>query len=143
MSELERKERCWRLLDDLRGLLDQGWFYQGSKPGRSQSECRTTECADLLAIVAELCGDCQRMADALNEMLVQTVALEMGTEALRKVTGVNLVSLAHMYEGLARDLAAAGNHALDTIGDKHNVTKREQFRIEEAEPQCLCDSGDR
>lgn len=143
MASTERPDSCWQLLDQLQGLLMQGWFYQGSKPGRSQSESRTTECADLLALVAELCGDTQRMADALNEILVSAIALEMGTEALRKLTGIDLVKLAQMYQQLAMDLATAGNRALDTIGGNYNDTQREQFAgTKTTDAQCLPGSGD-
>lgn len=143
MSIAERTDRCWQLLDQLHALLSQGWFYQGSHPGRSQSECRSTECADLLALVAELCGDSQRMADELNEILVAAIALEMGTDTLRKLTGVDLVTLAQMYQQLAADLATAGNRALDTIGANYNGTKREQFAGTKApDTQCLPGGGD-
>lgn len=138
----EHVRKCWELVDHLRGVLDQGWFYKGSAPGRDQSECRTTECSDLLGLVAELCADCRGMADELNDILVSSVALDMGTETLRKLSGVDLVALAQMYAQLGADLATAGNRALDTIGETYNGTERQQFGTTATEPQRLCSSGD-
>jgi hypothetical protein len=120
----QRVEECWQLLDRLRGLLSQGWYYAGSEPGRSQSECRKTECADILALTAELCADSKRMADALGNILIEAVRLKIGTETIRNLVGVDIVTLTMMYEQLADDLAAAGNRALDTIGKNNGDTQR-------------------
>lgn len=139
----ESREKCRELLDHVHGLLDQGWFYQGSAPGRSQSECRVTECSDLLGLVAELCGDCQRMAEALDGLLAEAKALNIGPTELRKFVGVDLVALATMHRKLAQDLAQAGNRALDTIGANSDGTteRRQQFREQATEPQRVCDSS--
>lgn len=141
MLDDERVEQCWQLLDALRGLLSQGWYYVGAEPGRSQSECRKTECSDLLGLVAELCADSKRVADALGNILVAAVKLQIGTETIRNLVGVDIVTLTMMHEQLAEDLAAAGNRALDTIG-KNDGTKRFTARTQAPESQCLPSSGD-
>lgn len=127
---MNHAEERWRLLCEIRGLLSQGWFYKGSFPGESQSECRTTECSDLLGLVAELCGDCDRMADALNAILLSAMRLNLGTETLKQLIGLDLVALAKMHTELARGLAATGNRALDIIGGTYNGTQRQQFDID-------------
>lgn len=141
MLDDERVEQCWRLLDELRGLLSQGWYYVGAEPGRSQSECRKTECSDLLGLVAELCADSQRVADALGNILTTAVRLQIGTETIRNLVGIDVVTLTMMHEQLAEDLAAAGNRALDTIG-KNDGTKRFTTRTKAPESQRIPSGGD-
>lgn len=125
------REKCRDLIDRIQGLLDQGWFYTGSPPGRGLSERRVTECSDLLGLVAELCGDCQKMADALEQLLLEAAELDVTPDQLRKVVGVDLVSLGAMHNALAHDLAAAGSRALDMIGDSDG---KKQRRLEATDP---------
>jgi hypothetical protein len=107
--------KLWQLLDHARGLLDQGWFYKGSYPGRDQSECRVTECLDLLGLLAELVGDVQRMGEACEALADEGKELGIPPADLRKLLGVDLARLAAVYTQLAKELSTAGNRAIDSL----------------------------
>lgn len=118
------QEQCTKLaqfVDHVQGLLGQGWFYQGSAPGRDQSECRITECFDLLALLAELVGDIQRMGDACEAFVVEGKALGLSTQAINAMVGVDLAKLAIAHQQLATELSAAGNRAVELVGAAKHV----------------------
>lgn len=140
MLDDQRVHQCWTFLDRVRGILEQGWFYVGAPPGRSQSETRTTECSDFLGLVAELCGDCQRMGEALAVLAAEATALELTVEEVRKFVGVDLAVLSRMHLQLSADLSAAGSRALDTIGESLDATT--DRRTETTDTQCLRSSAD-
>lgn len=110
-----------QFVDQLEGLLGQGWFYHGSSPGRDQSECRVTECFDLLSLLAELIGDIQRMADACDAIIKEAQDLGLSEDTINTLSGMDLGQFARAHERLAKELAEAANRTVDLIGDaKHD-----------------------
>lgn len=121
MNLQEQSAKLATFIDQVQGLLGQGWFYQGSAPGRDQSECRITECFDLLALLAELIGDIQRMGDACESFVTESKTLGLSKNALNALVGVDLAKLALTHQQLAKELSVAANRAVDLVGAAKHV----------------------
>lgn len=121
MNLQEQSAKLATFIDHVQGLLGQGWFYQGSAPGRDQSECRITECFDLLALLAEIIGDIQRMGDACEGFVTESKELGLSQLALNALVGVDLAKLALAHQQLAKELSAAANRAVDLVGEAKHV----------------------
>lgn len=117
----EQSAKIATFIDHVHGLLGQGWFYQGSPPGRDQSECRITECFDLLALLAELIGDIQQFAEACEGFVVEGRELLMSEETLKLLIGLDLAKMAEAHRRLAVELSTAANRAVDLIGEARRV----------------------
>ncbi len=100
-------------LAQVRLILDGGWHY--SSPLIRQipdAPAPLVERPDALSIVADIVKDLDSVSSTLGELATRAIELDVDTVALCRA---DLGLLARVYQGLAQDVSAAANRAIDQL----------------------------